>query len=114
MTVTKTFITAIASEFANESESRISTLVGIAENFVNTGIFGAKADYAVALYVCHMLALDKMKGGGAVAEKRLGKIAKKFHAPGTGSKNYSDLRLTSYGAQFLAVQRSVKPTPIVT
>lgn len=101
-------LSAIASEF--DGDAARDTFISLASNRVNYTFFGANAEFAHALMTAHMMTmrdLSKKTGGfaiGALTGMKEGDVSLSMKA--SGSSNESDLGATSYGMQFLNLQKS--------
>ena len=105
-------IGAISEECFNDPKK--DERVEEAKCMVSQCVFGAKYNLAVALYSCHLLALDNRGDGtstnpnpvGVITEEREDRVQIKF-APNTAQEGTDSwYRLTNFGSRFLALKKS--------
>lgn len=108
--VDKAFLTLHFEEFANVEADRIDQLNTTAALFVDEGVFGTKARYALALFIAHMLKVSMMKGSGGVTWASAGGVSESYATPDI--KN--SMHLTSYGQEYerIARKKSVCNRPL--
>ena len=97
-----------------ESDSRLDAFLEAASYFVAESMFGDKYDYALALVVCHMFALEAMGGGnettpgsgvaGGIKSEKEGALSQSY---GSISSNISENKQywgqTSHGMNLMAL-----------
>lgn len=97
------------------TDPRLADFIGLArlETSVN---FGEKYNFAVALRVCHELALEAMQGGdggtstagsgvsGQITSEKEGDLARSYGKAGSGSDADSALSTTKYGSKLLELR----------
>lgn len=111
MATTPDDIRDLAPELATETDARLSRFIAHASAYVNASAWGAKADFARALFAAHLLTISKRGGvGGDVTSESVGDLSR-----GYGSASSSTfLSSTSYGQQFMALRRSIVMPMVVT
>jgi hypothetical protein len=103
--VDKDYLVLHFAEFSVEEESRVTALNDTALLFVDEGVFGTKARYALALMIAHMLKLSQLQGSGAADSVSVGNVSEHYSTP----QIKSSMGLTTYGQMFetIAKQKSV-------
>jgi len=116
MSVSASDITSRFTEFASVSSTIINLMIDDAELSVNRAVWGLKADLATIYLVAHLLTLAGQGTGGgstgAVIEKKVGDLTKKFASPQMKSTD-SGLGSTSYGRLFLRLRKEIVKSPMV-
>lgn len=108
------YVSLMAPQYS--SLDRLGGLVTLAKNTMDSGIFGDKYEYAVALMVLHWLTIETMCGGdntnsggvsisGAVTGYKEGDVQISYTAP--TSIRREDLNATTYGRELKALQVAV-------
>lgn len=109
--VTKEYLVLHFEEFSAVDHDRVDALNETALLFVDEGVFGTKARYALALMVAHMLKTSAMSGvGGPIQSQSVGDISESFAVP----QIKSSLQSTAYGQEYLRIarQKSVCARPL--
>lgn len=109
--VTKEYLVLHFEEFSAVDSERIDSLNETALLFVDEGVFGTKARYALALMVAHLLKTSAMEGvGGAIQSQSVGELSESFAVP----QIKSSLQSTAYGQEYLRIarQKSVCSRPL--
>lgn len=102
------------------SDTRLDDLVTLAQFHVSSGAYGDAYQYALALVVCHWLALDGQGGGsstssssgvgGSLKSEREGELQRSYGVPsGADAKSYYSS--TTYGQEFLNLRKTRVLTP---
>ena len=123
MATTPAQVILLAPELASQTEDRINFFISAAALYINTSIWGAKADFAHALYTAHLMTIANIGGvsgssgaSGTVTSEKVGDLSRTYSdtssTSGSNSTN-SELMGTGYGRQFLAQRRSLLISPIV-
>jgi len=113
-TVTKQYLGYIAPEFASVDDERFNALKATAEEFVNEDLFKTRTNYAVALYIAHMLKIGQGQGvTGEISERRVGEVSEKYQTSISTITGSTGLSQTSYGKQYLEVRKSIVRTPLI-
>ncbi|MCP4482070.1 MAG: DUF4054 domain-containing protein [bacterium] len=110
--VNLTYLHQIAPEFKDFNDLvRFNILEDTANLFVDSEIFEEKTDYAIILLIAHYLALANLKGIDLFTKSvKVGELSKTF-----ASENAeNELLLTTYGAMFNRLQKSLAISPILS
>lgn len=112
-TISNIITTVLAPQYA--ADPRIPDLIALAELETST-CYGDKYNYAVALRVCHELALDDLRGGsgdgtdsgsgeaGSITSEKEGDLARSYGKVGSGSSSGSALSQTRWGLKLIGLQ----------
>lgn len=123
MPVSYSDIIAFASEFSTVPSQTISTYIVYASLSVNVSVWRYKADFATILLTCHLLKMksvaDAIAGSGSsgpVISEKVGDLSRTYGAfvSGAAGKDPTSLGQTTYGQEFLRLQKSLIITPMVT
>ncbi len=115
-------IIAYAGQFSELPVEKIQLYIGYAKLSVPEKKWGVKYDFGLLLLTCHLLTLAILqemameKGAlGPVTSETLGDSSRSFGGGGGESSgvNGDSLNQTSYGREFLRLQRSLVKTPFV-
>lgn len=95
-------------------DSRLDTKISIAQSLIDSGVFGDKYDYAVALQVLHWNAIDSRAGGsntggiaGSIQSLKEGDLSIGFGNTGSASSvDGNDLNQTAFGRELLALKQA--------
>lgn len=99
----------VYTEFAAESDDRLNAVSDQARFYVNEGVFGTRAGYALALYTAHLLTLMRRGASGPLTMEKVGDLTNQYAQPTITAK---DLNVTAYGAQFSKLASSATGTGI--
>jgi hypothetical protein len=100
--VTKDYLVLHFAEFSGEDSARIDDLNATALLFVSEEVYGAKARYALMLFIAHLLKMSANNGaGGAIQSQSVGDLAETFAVP----TSLNSLENTSYGQEFLKITK---------
>ena len=112
-------IGALAPQYAAADPARLSDLIALAE-LVTGQAFGTKRDLAVALRVCHGMALEERNGAdqsltpqtdsgdgtaGAITQEKEGQLARVYGVSLVVAQGHPDLSATKYGLQLLELMK---------
>lgn len=97
--------------------SRKSEYIDLSKLMTSTTAFGNRYEYAVALRVLHMIALENQRGGsdpdssgtgqaGAINSESEGQLSRGFSVSGSLQSQFGDLSQTSYGLELIDIIRS--------
>ncbi len=112
--ITKQYLGYVAPEYANVDDERFVAIRATAEEFVDEKLFKTRTNYAVALYVAHMLKLGDGQGAtGQIIERKVGDVSEKYQTSKNGVGDQTGLSQTTYGKQYLQVRKSILKTPII-
>lgn len=115
-------IKAYAGQFAELENNKIQLYINYAKLSVPQKKWAEKYDFGLLLLTCHLLTLalideaSSKKGTlGAVTSEKVGELARTYGDGGgqQSSTNGDSLNQTSYGKEFLRLQRSLVKTPFV-
>lgn len=109
MSISASTVTNLAPELSSQSEDRINYFITEAARYVNASIWGAKADFAHALYTAHLMTLAGLGGSGTVSSERVGDMARTYAV----DTSQNSLMGSSYGQQFLAARKTLLISPMV-
>lgn len=116
MSINAAYIKARFPEFATTDDDFINLFIPEAARYVSSRIWGAKTDFATAVYTAHLLALlgSGTSGGptGPVKSVKVGDLMRTYQDSGV-QMTTDGLTGTKYGQQFLAMRRSLLISPIV-
>lgn len=113
-TIENIVITVLTPQYAGDV--RIPDMIALAE-METSSCYGEKYNYAVALRVSHMLALDDLRGGsgdgtdsgsgeaGSISSEKEGDLARAYGNSGSGSSSGSDLTQTRWGLKLIDLQK---------
>lgn len=109
MAISADTVIKVAPELSSEETSRINYFITEAGRYINSVTWGAKADFAHALYTAHLMTISGLSGSAGVTSERVGDLSRSY------AVNASDdsLASTSYGKQFMSLRKSLVITPIV-
>lgn len=113
MSITAAQVKVFATEFEDEDDSRINTFISYAENYINSSVFGTKADFARLLYTAHLLTISARGSSGAsgpLTSEKVGDLQRSYASPGSVTDS---LESTSYGLEFLRLRKTLLISPIV-
>jgi uncharacterized membrane protein len=112
MAVTPTTLKQLFPAFASETDARVQLLINAAKRRVSEGVFGVYYDDAVSYLAAHLLARDAAQNGGkgAIASETVGSLSRSYSNATATTGGYGS---TTYGQEFFALLRLVKPTPTV-
>ena len=98
--------------FSGVDEDHYNSVKASAEFCVNATTWGVKTDEGVKLMTAHLLALEGRGGSaGSITSQKVGDLERKFSDP---MSNGGDVLMsTSYGAQFLSVEKSLVTSPFI-
>lgn len=115
-------IKAYAGQFSELLDNKIQLYINYAKLSVPQKKWGVKYDFALLLLTCHLLTLalidqsSSKKGTlGAVTSETVGELSRTYGDGGgqQASINGDSLNQTTYGKEFLRLQRSLVKTPFV-
>lgn len=97
-------------EYAATDAAFIDLFIPIAKEYVTAATWGAKYDFAHALYTAHLMKMMSTKGvgQGQISSSKVGDLARSYAVPSQAS-----LQLTGYGNLFYELMRSLIITPIL-
>ena len=113
MAVNRDYVLKIAPEFEETSNERMAFIIDIAKQSVNTNVWGAKADYAVALLTAHILTESKRAQQGVTGAVKSEQISDTKTSYDNAPQSNSEYSSTNYGREFLRVRKSIFITPMV-
>jgi len=121
----KAIIGVLAPQYASGDSARLDDLIALAE-LVTGQAFGTKRNLAVALRVCHTLALEERNGadqsvspqtdsgsgtGGAITQEKEGQLSRSYGVASKISESQPNLSATKYGLQLLELMKSCLVLP---
>ena len=109
MSINASTIRNLAPELTSQTDDRINYFITEAARYVNASIWGAKTDFAHALYTAHLMTMAGSGGAGNVSSERVGDLSRTYSVD-TSSGSMSG---TSYGQQFLSARKSLLISPMV-
>lgn len=113
-TVTKQYLGYIAPEYSSIDDERFNALKEIAEEFVDETLFKTRTNYAVALYIAHILKIGEGQGTtGEVVSRTVGDVNERYQTMIQSPTGNTGLSQTSYGRQYLEVRKTIVKTPII-
>lgn len=111
MAISAATVIIVAPEFSAEDTSRIDFFIQEAARYVNGSVWGAKADFAHALYTAHLLKVSSLNGAaGTLIKDEVGDLKRTYSDSNTTT---SDLGTTAYGKQFEQMKKSLLISPMV-
>lgn len=110
-------ITARAPQYA--TDSRLSAFIELAQLTTSPAAFGDRYNYAVALRVCHMMALEEIRGAtdvvaqttsgsaiaGFISSEREGSLSRSYSVSSSAQQKYADLANTAFGLELIDLIR---------
>lgn len=102
VTVDKEYLKAIAPEFCDIDQRRLTALNAAADCYVSEDVFGDCTMQAKAYVIAHLAKLGDNNGTGALTSERVGDLARSYAGPGS---NATDWEQTAYGKQYLRLAR---------
>ncbi len=124
MAVDAAYIQMLFPEFSAVNPSRISAFIGIAQNSLNSNVWGTAYDAGLAYLTAHLLKKSGPGGGvqggtstaGPITQERVGELSRSYGTVDVGSNSSADalLATTSYGLEYLRLRRLIPTTPMVT
>lgn len=110
MTISAATFLEYFPDFSTESNDRINLFLTESARYVNTNVWGAKANFAQALYTAHLISTGNSgASSGSLSSDKVGDLSQNY------STQTSDTSLgaTSYGLQFLQLRKSLLLSPMV-
>jgi hypothetical protein len=100
----------LAPEYKDVASATLELVGAEAARFVNTSVWGGKADLGVVYMTAHMLKMAERRGtGGQVTQEKVGELSRSY---AQGEKT-DDLDQTSYGKEFKRVRSTLQISPFV-
>lgn len=115
MALNAALFAALAPEFASYNATALALVSAEAERFVNTNVWGAKADLGVVYMTAHMLKMAALAGsnvGGQVTMEKVGDLQRNY-ASGSKPNGDHELAQTQYGKEFIRARRSLQISPFM-
>lgn len=118
MAVDIVYFLKVAPEFASADPALINFYINEARLYINFAAWGAKADYAHALFTAHLMKMSTPAavangGAGPVNSSKVGDLQRTYSAGGSSSGGGQSLEKTSYGILFLQLRKTIAATPLV-
>lgn len=107
------YIKNIAPELGSEKDERITFFITIADNQLPVSIWKDKRDFALGLYVCHLITMFNRKGNAQVSQEKVGDIMRQYAVPRTKSDAVNYLCSTAYGMQLWQLIKTRVITPYI-
>lgn len=111
--VDKQMLTDLSSEFASVDDERIDRISAIAELRVRKAVWGELYDYALTLYVAHMLSFGTSAGKGAVTSEQIGDIKVTYDAK-SSTGIAGSLESTVWGTEYKKLAAGRVGGPLLT